>query len=212
MATQARLRRVLETGEYIRVGGQEIRKTDVRIVAATNVNMRKAISEGRFREDLYYRLNTIPTSRLSPPRTTSSYLSSLPAIRDTTSPRARAPNIQATAAPLQCRNSTAETHQQISCYEYQIDTDPQQISPRPRAPTPPSFRTAPYERTEFSQVLYDAATPSDLSRPTSLRNTRRDTRAEQTPPLPPHNINNGGHRAPSNRRRLPPTHTREPVE
>lgn len=60
MATQARLLRVLETGEYIRVGGQEIRKTDVRIVAATNVNMRKAISEGRFREDLYYRLNTIP--------------------------------------------------------------------------------------------------------------------------------------------------------
>lgn len=60
MATQARLLRVLETGEYIRVGGQKILKTDVRIVAATNVNMRKAISEGRFREDLYYRLNTIP--------------------------------------------------------------------------------------------------------------------------------------------------------
>ena len=60
LATQARLLRVLETGEYIRVGGQEIRKTDVRIVAATNINMQKAISEGRFREDLYYRLNTIP--------------------------------------------------------------------------------------------------------------------------------------------------------
>ena len=60
IATQARLLRVLETGEYIGVGGQDIRKTDVRIVAATNVNMRKAISEGRFREDLYYRLNTIP--------------------------------------------------------------------------------------------------------------------------------------------------------
>ena len=60
LATQARLLRVLETGEYIRVGGQEVRKTDVRIVAATNVNMPKAISEGRFREDLYYRLNTIP--------------------------------------------------------------------------------------------------------------------------------------------------------
>lgn len=60
LATQARLLRVLETGEYIRVGGQKIMKTDVRIVAATNVNMRKAISEGRFREDLYYRLNTIP--------------------------------------------------------------------------------------------------------------------------------------------------------
>ena len=60
LATQARLLRVLETGEYIPVGGTEIRKTDVRIVAATNVNIRKAISEGRFREDLYYRLNSIP--------------------------------------------------------------------------------------------------------------------------------------------------------
>lgn len=60
LATQAKLLRVLESGEYIRVGGQEIRKTDVRIVAATNVNMRKAVSEGKFREDLFYRLNTIP--------------------------------------------------------------------------------------------------------------------------------------------------------
>jgi transcriptional regulator with PAS, ATPase and Fis domain len=60
LATQARLLRVLETGEYIPVGGTDIRKTDVRIVAATNVNIRKAISEGRFREDLYYRLNSIP--------------------------------------------------------------------------------------------------------------------------------------------------------
>lgn len=60
LATQARLLRVLESGEYIRVGGQKIMKTDVRIVAATNVNMRRAVSEGRFREDLYYRLNTIP--------------------------------------------------------------------------------------------------------------------------------------------------------
>lgn len=60
LATQAKLLRILETGEYIRVGGQDIRKTDVRIVAATNVNMRKAVSEGKFREDLFYRLNTIP--------------------------------------------------------------------------------------------------------------------------------------------------------
>ena len=59
MATQARLLRVLENGEYIPVGGTEIRKTDVRIVAATNVNIQKAISEGRFREDLYYRLNQV---------------------------------------------------------------------------------------------------------------------------------------------------------
>jgi len=60
MATQARLLRVLENGEYIPVGGTEIRKTDVRVVAATNVNIRQAISEGRFREDLYYRLNQVP--------------------------------------------------------------------------------------------------------------------------------------------------------
>ena len=59
LATQARLLRVLETGEYIPVGATEVRKTDVRIVAATNVNLQLAISEGRFREDLYYRLNTI---------------------------------------------------------------------------------------------------------------------------------------------------------
>jgi len=60
MATQARLLRVLETGEYIRVGESEVRKTNVRIVAATNVNMQKALREGKFREDLFYRLNTIP--------------------------------------------------------------------------------------------------------------------------------------------------------
>lgn len=60
LATQARLLRVLETGEYIPVGATEVRKTDVRIVAATNANIRKAISDGRFREDLYYRLNSIP--------------------------------------------------------------------------------------------------------------------------------------------------------
>ncbi len=60
LATQARLLRVLETGEYIRVGSSEVRKTDVRIVAATNVNMAEAIKSGKFREDLFYRLNTIP--------------------------------------------------------------------------------------------------------------------------------------------------------
>ena len=60
LATQARLLRVLETGEYIPVGATDVRKTDVRVVAATNGNMQRAISEGRFREDLYYRLNSIP--------------------------------------------------------------------------------------------------------------------------------------------------------
>ena len=59
MATQARLLRVLENGEYIPVGATDVRKTDVRVVAATNVNIQKAISEGRFREDLYYRLNQV---------------------------------------------------------------------------------------------------------------------------------------------------------
>lgn len=62
LPTQARLLRVLETGEYIRVGSSEVRKTDVRIVAATNVNMEKAIAEGKFREDLFYRLNTVSIS------------------------------------------------------------------------------------------------------------------------------------------------------
>lgn len=60
LATQARLLRVLETGEYIRVGSSKVEKTNVRIVAATNVDLPKAIEEGRFREDLFYRLNTIP--------------------------------------------------------------------------------------------------------------------------------------------------------
>ena len=60
LATQARLLRVLESGEYIRVGSSKVEKTDVRIVAATNVNLLEAISDGRFREDLFYRLNTVP--------------------------------------------------------------------------------------------------------------------------------------------------------
>ena len=62
LSTQARLLRVLESGEYIKVGSSKVQKTDVRIVAATNVNLMEAISEGRFREDLYYRLNTVPIS------------------------------------------------------------------------------------------------------------------------------------------------------
>lgn len=59
LSTQVRLLRVLETGEYVRVGSNDVRKTNVRIVAATNVKMEQAIREGRFREDLYYRLCTI---------------------------------------------------------------------------------------------------------------------------------------------------------
>ena len=60
MSTQARLLRVLETGEFIKVGSSKVEKTNVRIVAATNVNFTQAIADGRFREDLYYRLNTVP--------------------------------------------------------------------------------------------------------------------------------------------------------
>ena len=59
LQTQVRLLRVLETGEYLRMGSSTVRKTNVRVVAATNLNMRQAIDDGRFREDLYYRLNTV---------------------------------------------------------------------------------------------------------------------------------------------------------
>jgi transcriptional regulator with PAS, ATPase and Fis domain len=61
LSTQVRLLRVLESGEFMKVGSSEIKKVDVRIVAATNVNMEKAIAKGKFREDLFYRLNTINT-------------------------------------------------------------------------------------------------------------------------------------------------------
>lgn len=60
LPTQARLLRVLETGEFIKVGSSKVQKTDVRIVAATNVKIPDAISKGKFREDLFYRLNTVP--------------------------------------------------------------------------------------------------------------------------------------------------------
>jgi transcriptional regulator with PAS, ATPase and Fis domain len=60
LGTQARLLRVLENGEYIRVGSSKVLKTNVRVVAATNVNLLDAVNNGKFREDLYYRLNTVP--------------------------------------------------------------------------------------------------------------------------------------------------------
>src|SRR6478609_7522708 len=60
LGTQARLLRVLENGEFIKVGSSKVQKTDVRVVAATNVNLYNAVREGEFREDLYYRLSTVP--------------------------------------------------------------------------------------------------------------------------------------------------------
>ena len=62
MTTQARLLRVLESGEFIKVGSSTVQRANVRIVAATNVDMVRAVSEGRFREDLYYRLSTVSIS------------------------------------------------------------------------------------------------------------------------------------------------------
>ncbi|WP_215222921.1 sigma-54 interaction domain-containing protein [Echinicola shivajiensis] len=60
LGTQARLLRILENGEFIKVGSSKVLKTDVRVIAATNVNLIKAVEKGKFREDLYYRLNTVP--------------------------------------------------------------------------------------------------------------------------------------------------------
>lgn len=60
LATQVRLLRVIQSGEYMRVGSSQVRKTNVRVIAATNVNIVEAVNHGRFREDLYYRLNTVP--------------------------------------------------------------------------------------------------------------------------------------------------------
>ncbi|MDK2977422.1 MAG: hypothetical protein PWP52_136 [Bacteroidales bacterium] len=62
LSTQVRLLRVLESGEFLRVGSSKVQKTNVRVIAATNIDLVKAIEENKFREDLYYRLNTVPIS------------------------------------------------------------------------------------------------------------------------------------------------------
>ncbi len=67
LSTQVRLLRVLETGEFIRVGSSKVQKTDVRVIAATNIDIVQAVGSGRFREDLFYRLNTVPV-RMPPLR------------------------------------------------------------------------------------------------------------------------------------------------
>lgn len=75
LGTQARLLRVLETGEYYRVGSSQVRKTDMRVVAATHRDLLELSRENRFREDLYYRLNTITIS-IPPLRERGGYLAS----------------------------------------------------------------------------------------------------------------------------------------
>lgn len=67
LSTQVRLLRVLESGEYMKVGSSKVQKTDVRIIAATNIDIENKISKGKFREDLFYRLNTVPI-KLTPLR------------------------------------------------------------------------------------------------------------------------------------------------
>ena len=60
LSTQSRLLRILENGEFMKVGSSKVQKTDVRIIAATNVNLEDAVRNKKFREDLFYRLNTVP--------------------------------------------------------------------------------------------------------------------------------------------------------
>ena len=96
IGTQARLLRVLETGEYIRVGSSKVQKTNVRVVAATNVEIYEAVQKGKFREDLYYRLNTVPL-RIPPLRDRKEdiYLLFRKFVADFTD-KYRSPNVQLT--------------------------------------------------------------------------------------------------------------------
>ncbi|WP_028295755.1 sigma-54-dependent Fis family transcriptional regulator [Olivibacter sitiensis] len=96
LGTQARLLRVLESGEYIRVGSSKVQKTNVRVVAATNVDVYEAVKKGKFREDLYYRLNTVPL-RIPPLRDRKEdiYLLFRKFIADFTD-KYRSPNVQLT--------------------------------------------------------------------------------------------------------------------
>src|SRR5690606_24033058 len=96
IGTQARLLRVLETGEYIRVGSSKVQETNVRVVASTNVDIYEAVQKGKFREDLYYRLNTVPL-RIPPLRDRKEdiYLLFRKFVADFTD-KYRSPNVQLT--------------------------------------------------------------------------------------------------------------------
>ena len=80
LGTQARLLRVLENGEFIRVGSSKVQKTDVRVVAATNVNLLDRVQAGTFREDLYYRLNTVPITVPAAARARRGHLPAVPQV------------------------------------------------------------------------------------------------------------------------------------
>lgn len=137
LTTQVRLLRVLQTGEYIRVGSSKTQKTDVRVVAATNINLHYAIEAGRFREDLYYRLNTVPI--VVPPlreRREDIYLLfrrfatdiatqyRMPAISLTPAARQMLENYRWTGNIRQLKNVA----QQISAIEQQRQIDPDTLS------------------------------------------------------------------------------------
>ncbi len=81
LATQARLLRVLEYGEFIKVGSSKVQKTDVRVIAATNVNLLEKVEHGKFRQDLYYRLNTVPIFVPPSERTRTGYRAAIQKIR-----------------------------------------------------------------------------------------------------------------------------------
>ena len=198
LSTQARLLRVLESGEYIKVGSSKVQKTDVRIVAATNVNLAEAIASGRFREDLFYRLNTVPI-KIPPLRERGEDISLL--FRKFASDFAekyRMPSVQLTedakamlmAYPWpgnvrQLKNITEqisiiETHREINAYILQNYLPAQQVDAR----LPMLFgakgngggKTFESEREILYQVLFDMR--RDMTELKKLVNTLMAERGE----------------------------------